>query len=110
VYQVFHTVTFDREAEKLLSLTEQQMLRAFEQRLSNSPNLGKPLGYDFFREKKLDGKRAYFLVYNEHRVIIFVRVSTKNRQQAVIDEIKKNVDTYRSAADAFRRSGGHARP
>ena len=66
----------------------------FEQSLKQNPQQGKPLGYGFFREKKFNGKRLYFLVYNSHRIIFIITISDKKTQQQVIDTIKSNLDAY----------------
>ena len=62
----FQDAKSDKESEKLFSETEQRELEDFEKKqLTSNPYHGKPLGYPFFREKKIGGKRAYFLVYDE---------------------------------------------
>ncbi len=49
---------------------------------------GKPLTFDFLREKKIGGKRIYFLVYEEVNIVLLVNASNKKYQQETIDEIK----------------------
>lgn len=49
---------------------------------------GKKLTYDFLREKKIGGKRIYYLVYEDISLILLVSASDKKMQQATIDEIK----------------------
>ncbi|HLC86087.1 MAG TPA: hypothetical protein VJG30_02290 [Candidatus Nanoarchaeia archaeon] len=59
-------------------------------------NIGKPLsGLDYFREKYLNSKRIYFLVYNELSVILVVGISDKKTQQATINEIIRNLEDYK---------------
>ncbi|MBI3027002.1 hypothetical protein HYY70_02720 [Candidatus Woesearchaeota archaeon] len=55
---------------------------------------GKPLGYVFFREKKLNSHRIYYLVYEEFVIVLMVAVSDKKTQQATIDDIKQRLDEY----------------
>ena len=50
--------------------------------------IGKPISYDFFREKKIGDKRIYFLVYKDFALILLVGSSDKKMQQETIDEIK----------------------
>ena len=58
------------------------------------PHLGKPLGYIFFREKKLNGTRIYYLVYEEFVIVLMVAVSDKKTQQDTIEDIKRRLDEY----------------
>ena len=67
----------------------------FEQRLKTEPYSGKPLGYPFFREKKFDGKRALFLVYEEHQAVFLITITTKKAQQHEIELIKAQLDLYK---------------
>lgn len=74
---------------------EQEKVEKFEQQLKLNPYTGKPLGYGFFREKKFDGRRLLFLVYEEHKSIFLVTIIDKKAQQQVIDLIKANLDVYK---------------
>jgi len=67
----------------------------FEQQLKIQPYNGKPLGYPFFREKKFDGKRLLFLVYEEHKAVFLVTITDKKAQQREIDLIKAHLDIYK---------------
>ena len=51
--------------------------------------------YTFFREKKFNGKRVLFLLYEEHKCIFLVTITNKKAQQHEIDLIKANLDIYR---------------
>ena len=63
-------------------------------KLKEDPYQGKPLGYEWFRELKLNGKRIYFLIYDKTQKIGLVAISDKNTQQATIDEIKSKLKEY----------------
>ena len=52
------------------------------------------MGYIFFREKKLNSHRIYYLVYEEFVIVLMVAVSDKKTQQATIDDIKQRLDEY----------------
>jgi len=52
------------------------------------------LGYIFFREKKLNENRIYYLVYEEFVIVLMVAVSDKKTQQDTIDDIKRRLDEY----------------
>jgi len=98
MYAVFRTQRFDKELSKQLSPEEQREIAAFEQkRLVENPYVGDMLGYRFFREKKIDGKRVYYLIYDDLRAVLMVAVSTKKTQQATINEIHDRLKEYHEA-------------
>lgn len=88
VYRVFKAPKFDKVVGKLLDKPELEELDALIKDLKLGKIAGKPLTYDFFREKKIGGKRIYFLVYDDIALILLVNASNKKYQQATIDEIK----------------------
>jgi len=94
MYSVFHTQKYDKQFAKLLSAHEQTETDDFERKLSERPYLGDPLGTPFFREKKIDGKRIYFVINDTHKGIFMIRISTKKDQQTAIKEIKKQLRYY----------------
>ncbi len=53
-YEIYTTEEFDRDFNKLDKHIRDQMEKALEQ-LEENPYVGKPLGYRFFREKKIEG-------------------------------------------------------
>jgi mRNA-degrading endonuclease RelE of RelBE toxin-antitoxin system len=61
MYKVYRTETFDKQVKKLPK-EEQKQIARIEYQLKINPFVGKPLGYKFFREKKIRGKRVYYLV------------------------------------------------
>jgi putative component of toxin-antitoxin plasmid stabilization module len=57
--------------------------------------VGKPLaGLSFFREKKFDGKRLYYLVYSDVYVVLALAISDKKAQQATINQILLHLAEY----------------
>lgn len=92
-FRVFRTKTFEMEFYKLPK-SEQHQIDKIEKSLSESPFSGKPLGLVFFREKRLNGRRIYFLVYENFVVILMAGISDKKTQQSTIDAIKQNLDKY----------------
>ena len=79
-----------------LDKSEQNKVMKFEQKLKEQPFSEKPLGYKFFREKKFNGKRVLFLVYEEHKCVFLVTITNKKAQQYEIDLIKANLDVYKN--------------
>ena len=93
-FRVFRSQHYKK---KLLNLdnSEDVIVKKFEQKLKGEPFSGKPLGYKFFREKKFDGKRVLFLVYEKHKCVFLITITDKKTQQHEIDLIKANLDTYK---------------
>jgi putative component of toxin-antitoxin plasmid stabilization module len=56
--------------------------------------VGDSLGFKFFREKKIGGKRVYYLIYEDLKAVLLVGVSDKKSQQETIDEIKSKLTGY----------------
>ncbi|MEK6948077.1 MAG: hypothetical protein AABX19_02425 [Nanoarchaeota archaeon] len=63
--------------------------------LKIQPYSGQPLGYDFIREKKFNGKRLIFLVYDEYNVVFLVTISDKKTQKKDINIIKASLEYYK---------------
>src|SRR3989344_8232896 len=95
MFRVFRADWYEKKLSKLAP-KEQERVSDIEQELKKSPYDGKPLGYKFFREKKFDGKRIIFLVYEDHQVVFLMTITDKKAQQKVIDLIKANLEVYRS--------------
>ncbi len=98
MYKIFCTARFDKEFFKQLSQEEQKEVENFEKKqLTDNPYVGDPLGYKFFREKKVGGKRVYYLVYDDLEAVLMVAISGKKTQQETIDEVKENLEEYYEA-------------
>ena len=112
MYAVYGTQKFDKEFSKQLSPKEQREVKKFEkEKLTENPYSGDPLGYAFFREKKLGGKRVYFLVYDDIKAVLMVGISDKKTQQETIEGIKARLsDYYKVIKESIKQHGesGHA--
>lgn len=93
--RVFKVPDFDKYANKILSKIELEELNRFIGNLKTNSQLGKPLGYTYFREKKINSKRVYFLIYEDICIILLVAVSTKKTQQSTIDAVKLYLNEYK---------------
>ena len=51
---------------------------------------GKPLRFDWFREKKFENKRLYFLVDQERKKVLLVSFASKKDQEKIIEFIINN--------------------
>ena len=92
--RVLSTKEFDTW-EKLLSKDYQEQIDDIIKQLKQSLEVGKPLGYPFFREKKMGKYRIFFLVYEESSTVLLITISDKKAQQETIDKIKEQLDYYR---------------
>lgn len=102
-FRVFRSEWYDIKLSKLTKY-EKEVVEKIEQHLKEEPFTGKPLGYRFFREKKFDGKRVLFLVYEKHKAVFLVTITDKKTQQQVIDLIKNNLDVYKDILEETIRS------
>lgn len=90
---------YKKECLKVLSTKEQTEIEDFERNtLPSTPYVGDQLVYPFFREKKIDGKRILYLIYDEFRAVLMVAVVNKKMQQSTIDFIKQHLPLYREYA------------
>ena len=94
MYKIFTTDEFDKRYSKLDDQIKKEIDAEIDQ-LEDNPFSGKPLGYHFFREKKLKGYRIYYLVYDDHVVVFVITISMKRDQQKTIDKIRTLIPYYR---------------
>ena len=94
MFRVFRSDWYDKKLNKLQA-SELERIHKFEQELKSQPFTGKPLGYKFFREKRFNGKRPLFLVYEEHQIVFMITITDKKTQQHEIDLIKANLEVYK---------------
>ena len=52
MYKIYEIGNFEKDLKKLLDTLELKEYEIFKEELKKGKILGKPLGYDFFREKK----------------------------------------------------------
>lgn len=104
MFRVFRLQEFEKMVNKLLALHERERITKLEAEIAQNPLTGKPLHSAFLREKRIDGKRAYFLVYEDLRMVLMVSVSDKKTQQATIDEIKSLLPAFRMLAEKLQNS------
>jgi len=93
-FKIYTTEEFDKLFNKLDADIQGQIRKEINQ-LELNPYVGKPLGYRFFREKKVKNYRIYYLIYNEYLVVFIITLSRKKDQQNAINSIKKLIPLYR---------------
>ncbi len=94
MFEVLTSEEFDKDFGKLDQSIKERVAKAIEQLRSN-PFTGKPLGYEFFREKKIGKYRIYCLIYGQRLIVFVVAMSEKKDQQATIDKVRMLMPFYR---------------
>src|SRR3989344_4626168 len=94
VYSVHTTETFEKEVLELDRDKQRRIDKLYIQ-LKNNPYAGDQLKYNFFREKRLDEKRVYYLVYDDLKAVLMVAISGKKDQQKTINHIIAYFDEYK---------------
>ncbi|MFW6286182.1 MAG: hypothetical protein ACOC16_03605 [Nanoarchaeota archaeon] len=100
MYRVFLLPEFKKKVKKILNKKELKELESFIENklISRGDKIGKQLTYSFLREKKIVGKRIYYLIYKEIEIILLVGISNKKTQQKTIDEIKLYLPKFKKFA------------
>ena len=93
-YAIYHSSTFDLELEKM-PRDFQVWVDKIEDQLVITPYVGDPLRVPWFREKKKDKHRIYYLIYENLKAVYMVGISAKNDQQAVINSIWLLIDNFK---------------
>ena len=92
--KVFETEHFSRLYETLQE-KEKNWIKKMIAQLKESSKVGKPLRFDWFREKKFEGNRLFYLIYNDLEKVLLVAYGEKKNQQKIIEEIIRNKDEYK---------------
>ena len=85
-YAVYTTNSFNKEIEDLSESDKQRIQKIFLQ-LKVNPYVGDQVQYRFFREKRMNEKRIYYLVYDDLSAVLIVAFGGKKAQQETIDKI-----------------------
>ena len=93
MYKIKVTNEFEKDYNKLDKSIKTKIDGEIE-KLKENPYSSKPLGYQYFREKKIDNYRIYFLVFREEVIVFVIALSSKKDQQPTIDKIKKLIPDY----------------
>ncbi|MCP6719678.1 MAG: hypothetical protein KJI71_05715 [Patescibacteria group bacterium] len=92
-YSVYITESFEKEVSKF-RIYNKRLQKIFLQ-LKGNPYVGDQLKYKNLREKRINGKRIYYLVYDDLKSVLLVAVSDKKTQQFTINHIIDHFDEYR---------------
>ena len=93
-YKVYRTNLFNRKIQDF-SGDFQRQINNIEDQLEENPYVGKPLGTRWFREKRIEGYRVYYLIYEDLKAVYIITLSGKKDQQRTINTIKHFICKYR---------------
>jgi hypothetical protein len=93
-FEIFTTKTFQEKILKQDTKFVSWSKRVFSQ-LAITPFVGKPLRVKWFREKKFENYRIYYIIFEEKKVVYVVNLSTKKNQQKIINSIWFLLDKYK---------------
>jgi len=104
MFKVYRTKEFEDLMGKLLTQEEQKRVEKIEEEIAETGFTGNPLGFKFLREKRISGKRVYFLIYDEFKAALMVSLSDKKAQQETIDKIKEYLPEFRRLIEKIAKS------
>ncbi|MBI4152508.1 hypothetical protein HY495_02250 [Candidatus Woesearchaeota archaeon] len=73
---------------------EQEWIDKIKNQLAENLEVGKPLRFPWFREKKFEGKRLYFFTNEKTKRIVLVAFGIKRDQQKIIMFLLVNKERY----------------
>ncbi len=93
-FAIFHSHTFDLILEEMPK-DFQGWVDKIENQLVENPYVGDQIRVPWFREKKKDKFRIYYLIYEDIKAVYLVAISAKKDQQTVIDTIWLFLDQFK---------------
>ena len=94
-YQVFIHPSIYQEVILKMSSNDQNRIDNLVQQFTQNPYVGDSLQIRSIREKRFDGKRIYYVVFDDLKSVLIVALSDKKIQQRTIDSIKSRLNDYR---------------
>lgn len=91
--EVYETEAFSKVVSAV-ETAELQWIEKMKDQLKENLKAGKPLRYEWFREKKFGGKRLFFLINETTHKAILIAFGTKKEQQRIIEHILINKERY----------------
>ena len=98
-YNIYETETFSKLYE-VMEKEEKGWVDKIKIQLKDNPDVGKPLKFEWFREKKFGNKRLYYLIYKSLNRILIVSFGSKKEQQKIINHIIKNKERYKKLIES----------
>ena len=96
LYKIKATEPFAIKHKQFFEKKELKKFNKFKNRLKTNPYLGDQLRVPHVREfKTRKGKRAYFLIYSDIKIILFVAFSNKKKQKITINRIFEKLEEFK---------------
>ena len=105
-YHLIQTDTYKEDYAYSDIQNQQRATRFCDQLELNPLQVGKPLGFKWFREKKFNGNRLYYLVYEEWQAVLLVGMSTKKDQSNTISKIRSMIPEYHTFVYSYLKENG----
>jgi len=96
MYEITFSKIFDSLTRK-----EQEWVVKMKLQLKNNPKAGKPLHFQWFREKKFENKRLYYIISTREPRILLVSFASKKEQQKTIDYVIFRKDEFIEFLNSF---------
>lgn len=94
VYEIKMIELFEKKLNLLRINKREDILNRLE-KLSINPFIGKPLGYKFLRELKLDKFRVYYLIFENELIVLIITAGDKKDQKDTIKYLRNNIQEFR---------------
>jgi len=101
-YKIYHSARFDKELEKR-NKDFCERVNKIENQLVKNPYTGSPLSGEYFREKRYEKYRIYYIIYDDMDAVFMVAISEKKDQQKVINTIRLLFDFFREELENLVR-------
>ncbi len=95
MFRVFRTAEFNEDYINLDHAEQIKLDKILVKLEEQGDVVGRPLRRDFLREKRLNGKRTYYLIYAEFSSLLILGISNKKLQQTTIDAVLLNFEGYK---------------
>ncbi|MBU2616401.1 MAG: hypothetical protein KKB79_00250 [Nanoarchaeota archaeon] len=93
-YKIYQSLRFKQELSKF-DKGLQDRVEKIKDELVKNPYSGKPLGVNWFREKRYENYRLYYLVYENLQSVFMAGISNKKDQQKTINTIRLLLDFFK---------------
>ncbi|MBN2422952.1 hypothetical protein JXB41_07030 [Candidatus Woesearchaeota archaeon] len=96
--ELYETETFS-ELYDACDNREKRWIDDIKKKLKQNLKVGKPLRFDWFREKKLGNKRLFYIINEKTKKTVLLAFGTKKDQQKIINHIIINKELYLKYVD-----------
>ena len=91
---LYRTGEFDENYDNLDHSDQIKVDKVLIKLREQGDHVGKELHYSFLKEKRIGGKRLYFLLYLDLHAILMLFITNKKMQQCTIDRVLSELPNY----------------